>query len=121
MELHEKLKYYRKNLNLTQQQVADALGIKRSAYAYYETGKSMPKLPVLKLIAKLYNLSLDMLLDNLFNDTEEFKLNSNNDYLQRWMPNDKFNQLTEFEQTVLLRVRLMSADEKEQLLSYLEK
>lgn len=121
MGLSNKLKFYRKSMNLTQQQVADALGIQRCAYAYYESGKSSPKLPVLKMIAKLFNVSIDILLDNDVTAPDVMRLNSDNDYLQKWIPDDKFNQLSDFEQNVLLRIRLMSADEKEKLIDYLNK
>ncbi len=121
MGLSNKLKIYRKNMNLTQQQVADALGIQRCAYAYYESGKSSPKLPVLKMIAKLFNVSIDVLLDNDITSADVMKLNSDNDYLRKWIPDDKFNQLSDFEQNVLLRIRLMSSDEKEKLIFYLNK
>ena len=36
----KKLKRLRENFNLTQQQVAEALGIDRSTYAYYELGRT---------------------------------------------------------------------------------
>jgi len=121
MGLSNKLKFYRKSMNLTQQQVADALGIQRCAYAYYESGKSSPKLPVLKMIAKLFNVSIDILLDNDIAVPDVMRLNSDNDYLQKWIPDDKFNQLSDFEQNVLLRIRLMSADDKEKLIDYLNK
>lgn len=121
MGLSNKLKFYRKSMNLTQQQVADALGIQRCAYAYYESGKCSPKLPVLKMIAKLFNVSIDILLDNDVTAPDVMRLNSDNDYLQKWIPDDKFNQLSDFEQNVLLRIRLMSADEKEKLIDYLNK
>lgn len=47
-ELKDVLTKLRKNARLSQQQVADILKINRSTYAYYETGKSKPKLPTLK-------------------------------------------------------------------------
>ena len=36
------LKYYRSECKLTQQDVADLLGLERSSYTYYETGKTEP-------------------------------------------------------------------------------
>ena len=50
-------------LRLTQQQVADALGISRSAYAYYEIGGSEPSLSVLWELAQYFQVSADSLLD----------------------------------------------------------
>ncbi len=39
---------------LTQQDVADALGITRSTVAMWETSKALPRLPVLFRLAALY-------------------------------------------------------------------
>ena len=105
------LKMYRKEAKLTQQQVADALGIKRSAYAYYEIGKSAPKLPTLKNIARLYNISVDVLLEE-----KDYELDSSEQsYFNELKVSDSFNELSSFEQAVLLKIRLMSTEEKKKL------
>ncbi|MFI3206551.1 MAG: helix-turn-helix transcriptional regulator [Clostridia bacterium] len=54
-----KLRLYR---NLTQQKVADYLHITRSAYSYYESGKTEPNLKTLLRLSKLYGVSTDLLL-----------------------------------------------------------
>ena len=43
--------------------MADALGISRSAYAYYEIGGSEPSLSVLWELAQYFQVSADSLLD----------------------------------------------------------
>lgn len=40
--LGERIKIARKNMGLTQQEFADAIGLKRTSIATYETGKSFP-------------------------------------------------------------------------------
>ena len=40
--MKDRLKQLRRALNLTQQQVADKIGIKRNSYANYETGRNTP-------------------------------------------------------------------------------
>lgn len=52
------LKIYRKSNRITQQKVADYLGVSRSAYAKYETMR-IPNIDVLIRLAALYNTSLD--------------------------------------------------------------
>ena len=47
VQFGKRCKILRQERGLTQQQVADALGISRSAYAYYEIGGSEPSLSVL--------------------------------------------------------------------------
>lgn len=60
--LAKNLIYYRKQSKLTQQALADILGITRSAYGYYEIDTA-PPLPVLRKLAKIYGVSLDQLAD----------------------------------------------------------
>ena len=63
VQFGKRCKILRKERGLTQQQVADALGISRSAYAYYEIGGSEPSLAVLWELAQYFQVSADSLLD----------------------------------------------------------
>ncbi len=56
------LRRVRDVVGLTQQNVADVLGLDRSTYSYYETGKTEPNIRGLKTLAKLYNLTIDDLV-----------------------------------------------------------
>jgi transcriptional regulator with XRE-family HTH domain len=56
------LKYLRCEYKLSQQQIADSIGIKQRTYSDYETGKSEPQLDVLKKLAKFFRVSLDVLV-----------------------------------------------------------
>lgn len=62
LEFNEFLRRVRDVLGLTQQNVADVLGLDRSTYSYYETGKTEPNIRGLKTLAKLYNLTIDDLV-----------------------------------------------------------
>lgn len=53
------LKALRKSLGLTQQNVADKLGISRVNYTRYETDASCPDFETLVLLADFYEVSLD--------------------------------------------------------------
>lgn len=59
--LGDRLKKARLDCGLTQQQVADLLGIDRSSYTYYETGKSNVSTQTLKLLAVIFGISFDWL------------------------------------------------------------
>lgn len=59
---HTFLRRVRDVVGLTQQNVADALGLDRSTYSYYETGKTEPNIRALKILARLYNMSIDDLV-----------------------------------------------------------
>ena len=60
VQFGKRCKILRQERGLTQQQVADALGISRSAYAYYEIE---PSLSVLWELAQYFQVSADSLLD----------------------------------------------------------
>lgn len=59
--LCERLKEKRKKANLTQEEVSKILGVSRSTYAYYETGKNEPDLKTLTKLADLFETSIDYL------------------------------------------------------------
>ena len=52
------LKELREKNNLSQQELSDKLDVKRSTYAMWETGKSVPKTTDLPKIAKLLNVTV---------------------------------------------------------------
>lgn len=62
MAFCDRLKYLRKKSKLTQQQIADTLGIKRSTYARYETGDHEPDYRTLCQIANHFHVSTDFLI-----------------------------------------------------------
>ncbi len=120
-KLSERLKYYRKAASLTQQQVADALGIQRSAYAYYEIDKTSPKLPTLSNIAKLYNISIDQLVNDEDFDTlmtNRQKYDTEVTAGERLL-NDSFNDLSPLEKSIVLKLRVMSAEERRNIVKEL--
>lgn len=58
----ERLKIERKKAGLTQEEVAEKLGITRPAYTQYETDKTQPNLETAAKLADLYKVSLDYLV-----------------------------------------------------------
>lgn len=62
MEFKERLKQYRLDNNLTQDDLAKQLFVSRQAISKYETGRSYPNLETMQDIAKLLNVSLDELI-----------------------------------------------------------
>lgn len=57
--LGDKLKAARVECKLTQQQVADVLGVDRSSYAYYETGKSKVTAETLQKLSVIFGVSYE--------------------------------------------------------------
>lgn len=59
---NEKLKQLRNGMNLSQKQIAEKLGITRSAYANYEQGTREPDFETLKKICFLFDCTSDYLI-----------------------------------------------------------
>lgn len=57
--LAEKLLTERKNRNLSQRQVANALGISEGQYAHYEKGRASPDVNMVYQICMFFNVSFD--------------------------------------------------------------
>lgn len=62
MDLAHRIKDLRKAAGLTQQALADGLGLKRSALGAYEEGRAEPKLATLVAMARYFGLTLDALV-----------------------------------------------------------
>ena len=57
MEMKDRIKKIRKELDLTQQTFADKIGSKRNTVAKYETGDTSPSTAVVSLICKTFNVN----------------------------------------------------------------
>lgn len=66
MAFTDQLKKARLSMGLTQQQIADMMGITKSTYCGYETGKRQPDVAKIKKLASILNTSGDILLETGF-------------------------------------------------------
>ena len=71
MEFSERLKKLRKDAGLTQVDVAEKLGISQPAYASWERGTKKPTQENLVKIAQVLNVSVDYLVGNLEEESDE--------------------------------------------------
>ena len=62
VDFGEKLKLLRKRSGLSQEQLAQRLGVTKGMVSSYETSMRMPSYPVLLKIAQLFHVSTDTLL-----------------------------------------------------------
>jgi transcriptional regulator with XRE-family HTH domain len=62
MSLGEKLLDLRKKAGLSQEKVAEKLGISRQTVSKWETDQTVPELTKAKLLSQLYNVSYDYLI-----------------------------------------------------------
>ena len=73
MEFNEKLQELRKQKGITQEELASALFVSRTAISKWESGRGYPSIDSLKAIAKYFSVTLDELLsgDELLTAAEE--------------------------------------------------
>jgi len=64
MDFSEKLQQLRTKNNLTQEQLAEKVCVSRVAVSKWESGRGYPNLDSLKLLAKVFNISIDELLSS---------------------------------------------------------
>jgi len=62
LEFHEKLQELRKNRGLTQEELAEALYVSRTAVSKWESGRGYPSIDSLKELSKFFSVSIDDLL-----------------------------------------------------------
>ena len=69
MTIGEKIKLLRNEKGITQELLAENLNVSRSAIAKWETNSGVPEVSNLKIISKLFEISVDELID----DTKKIK------------------------------------------------
>ena len=62
VELGNRLRQLRKDRNLTQQQLAELIGVKNSVISFYEVGDRIPSPEVLRKLALALHVTADYLL-----------------------------------------------------------
>lgn len=80
MEFNEKLQELRRQKGLTQEELANALYVSRTAVSKWELGKGLPSLESLKAISKLFSVTIDQLLsgDELITIAEQDRKTNEN-------------------------------------------
>ena len=64
MEFHEKLQELRKKRGLTQEELAEALYVSRTAISKWESGRGYPSIDSLKELSSFFSVSIDELLSS---------------------------------------------------------
>ena len=62
IKLNENIKKYRKSMNLTQEELAEAFGVTVGAVSKWESGSNMPDILTLMQLADFFSISVDVLL-----------------------------------------------------------
>ncbi len=93
MNYGEKLKNLREynniNRRVSQKEVADAIGIKRSSYNQFEQQYDIIPIKRLNQIANFFNVSIDYILDL----TQEMQYKNNNDEINRMLAKERIKEI----------------------------
>ena len=94
-DLAENIRSYRKNLGLTQEQLAERLGITLGAVSKWERGSSEPDLSYIMDLAELFHISVDALIGYSMRgndaDTEEDRLEAMIEQSQAGEPEERIS------------------------------
>ena len=103
MELGKRIRQYRLKAGLTQEQLAEKLGIGAQSVSKWENAAAMPDITALPLLAEVFGVSID----DLFDLTTEQRLNRIENRLdaEEELPQDVFWEYEEFLKSLLTSAR----------------
>ncbi len=104
--LSDTLKLLRSQNGYTQQNIADFLGIERSTYSYYETGKTQPSTSIIARLSCLFSVGLEEFIPHSYKPTSVLDLacSSPNDNLY-FNKTERFGYLSPEEQQLVMHFR----------------
>ena len=111
MAFHDRLKQAREKAELTQAQVASILGIAKSTYSGYETGKSEPSMNNIANLMRIFEVSPEFLWQDEME--EQFRNENPERFVQR---PDMWAQSAD-EEELLSKYRLLMTSAKEVVLT----
>lgn len=114
MTLADSLKRIRRKYKMTQEDIALFLGVSRSGYTYYETGKTTPSIETLKKLAAIY----DTTIDEIVGVPEKKKTMAKNVSEQAVSDRgvDPLMYMKKEEQNLIMAFRLASRENKDKIL-----
>ncbi len=62
--LSDNIKYYRKKNNLSQEELAEKIGVSRQSVSFWETGQTQPTIDNIIALSKIFHITADELLGN---------------------------------------------------------
>lgn len=117
------LRQCRENSGLTQKQVADALNVERSTYAYYETGTTHPSGSMIIKLSNIFNVNYSVFMDAVgdteFDSNEEdenFTTLSDNS----WRERERIYTLPKSEQNLIVSFRSLYGEQKQSILNLIK-
>ena len=89
----ERLKELRKDKNMTQVQLAEALGVSKGTVAMWEIGKREPNFETLNRLSDIFDKRIDYILGNSNDATSPRFTEEDIDQLGRWEVEDQFREI----------------------------
>lgn len=118
MIIAKNLKELKERNGLKGKDVAAALGINPSTYRSWETGRSAPKFLMLTNIAKMYNVSINTILEAP--DSHEFKVSSPNEYNSNIYGDRYLSELENSEKLFVMKWRQLNRQDKDKLIDFMQ-
>lgn len=122
----QRLKRFREESGYTQSILANILGVERSTYTYYETGKTTPVIFDLMRLCRLYRISLDELCGYSANSADAMRLSDSGQRVkvyarrkERRYLTDSVLDLSTDEQQLLAYYRSASPEDRAELFEHL--
>lgn len=112
--ISKRLRQIRVEHKLTQQNIADVLGIDRTTYTFYETGVSKPSLVALAKLADIYNVTVGYLLGVEENNPKLKRIPEDYGADCKLESNDPISLLSRDERQILMCYRVLSEQGKKE-------
>lgn len=110
--MNERIRKLRRHLDMTQQEFADKLGVKRGAIANYELGRNEPIDAVISLICREFNVNEEWLRNGT---GEMFVELDKEDLLMEWAGRVLGNRSSSFKKNFVKMLMSLTEDEWELL------
>ena len=123
--ISQEIKKIRKNLGYTQQQIADLLGVDRSTYTCYETGRIKPDIKTIMSLSRVFGVDYTEILESenesRLSDSASSKENRNSKSSAK-IKLANIRSLTKKEQDMVMLFRLLSGKTQDEVLkSFMQK
>ena len=113
--LGDRLRAIRKEHGLTQQNIADVLGVDRTTYTVYEGGSITPSPATLVKLSQIYNVTVGYLIGVEENHPELRKIPEEKQR-KKLLSSDPISLLKKEEKELLLYFRVISDEEKRKII-----
>ena len=113
------LRQVRKTNEMTQAQVAELVGVERSTYTSWESGRSLPKPAQFIMLSKIFDVSFEFLTSPAM--SKPLKVNSKVDDPHRVYGDSYISELNDYERTVILKMRMLNSKDRKAVTDFIDK